>query len=357
MTREDQPHAPTDETEISLVALANVLLRRRRLIVAMGFAGGVIGLASGLVSTRVYKAPALFVPQGSESMNTGLLAAAGQLGIRLPAGGGSAWGPSMYVEVLRSHALLEPIALDTIVIAEEEGRRVAVMDLLNIKPGSPEVRLDGAVRKLQAMVDASEVKTLGAVRVSVTTRWPSVSLALTQRLVRGVDAFNFETRKSQATAERAFVVAQAAAAESALFNAEERLKTFLERNRDFQGARLTAGSPQLAFQKDRLDREVVLRQQLYTSLLQSAEEARIREVRDTPVITVLEEPRLPVLGEPRRSPLKAVVGAILAGAVAALFAFGAHAARKARGTTDDETREFLQLVNAATPRFLRKLGQ
>jgi hypothetical protein len=254
----------------------------------------------------------------------------------------------MYVELLNSRTLLEPIVLDTVVVQEERGRRVAFMDLLEIEAPTTERRLDLAVRALGGMVAASEERKLAAVKVTVTTRWPSVSLALTQRLMQRVNQFNLETRKSQAAMERQFVEAQSAEAEHTLRSAEDRLQVFLQRNRSI------AGSPELGFERDRLQREVVLRQQVYTSLLQSREEARIREVRDTPVITVFEKPRLPLVGESRKSVNKALLGGIVGGMLGVLIAFLAHGLSGARQIPSEEAREFFRLVQDATPKFLKR---
>ena len=165
---------------------------------------------------------------------------------------------------------------------------------------------------------------------------------------KGVNQFNLETRKSQATAERQFVEVQAAAAEQDLRATEDRLQSFLQRNRDI------SGSPELAFERDRLQRDVGLRQQVYTSLVQSREEAKIREVRDLPVITVIENPSLPTVGEPRRAALKTVFGGLAGGIVGVLIAFIAYWIAGARMGPSDEEREFFQLMDAATPRFLRR---
>ena len=224
------------------------------------------------------------------------------------------------------------------------------MDLLEIDDPVPELRVDIAVRALGKIVAASEVRSLGAVRVLVTTRWPSVSLALAERLVDGVNRFNLETRKSQAAAEREFVEMQAEEAERALREAEDRLQLFLQRNRAFDS------SPELAFEHDRLGREVGLRQQVYTTLLQNREEARIREVRDTPVITVLEEPRLPVVREARKSIQKGVLGGLVGGMLGVLIAFLGRGVARARRAPTEEAREFFQLVEEATPRFFRRRG-
>ena len=65
------------------------------------------------------------------------------------------------------------------------------------------------------------------------------------------------------------------------------------------GTANTATRPELNFQQERLQRQVQLQQQLYTTLSQSFEQAKIEEVRDTPVITVVEPPEAPVRPDPR----------------------------------------------------------
>jgi uncharacterized protein involved in exopolysaccharide biosynthesis len=312
--------------------------------------GGAIGLIVGLTSTRVYESNATFIPQGTSDVNmsSSLAMAASQFGVRLPATSGS-WGPPIYVELLKSRSLLEPIVLDTLTVVERQGARVPVMELLHVKESNPAKRTEAGMKALREVVKAAEVQKLGAVTLSVTTAWPSVSLGIAERLVQGVNRFNLETRKSQAAAERQFAEAQAGEAEAALRASEDRLQAFL------QGNRSTAGSQQLLFEQDRLRRDLTLRQQVYTSLVQNREEARLREVRDTPVITVLESPQLPVVGESRKSLLKAALGGLAGGLIAILIAFLARSLAEARRAPNGDVREFFQLVEEATPRFLKRL--
>jgi hypothetical protein len=334
--------------EISMLVFASFLLRWRRTILAVASFGLVLGLGAALLTRRVYSSTAIFIPQGPDGGRaSGFALAASQFGFELPNTSGG-WGPPIYVELLLSRALLESIAFDTVAVAEQGGKRVTLMDLLDIHESSPARQLHLSVLALRKIVDASEEKKLGAVRVTVTTRWPSVSLALAERLVRGVDQFNLETRKSQASAERQFVEGQAAETERALRDAEDRLQLFLQRNRSL------VGSPELAFERDRLQREVTLRQSIYTSLLQSREEARIREVRDIPVITMLEDPRRAAVSESRRVLAKGLLGALAGVIFGMLTAFVAQGVAGARQDSNDEAREFFQMVEEATPRFLRR---
>jgi len=346
MTEQSNGPAPAEDAGLSLLALASILLRWRLTIITLGLFGAAVGLLTGLLSTRVYSSTATFIPQESEGGSSGLAVAASQFGVRLTGSSGGAWGPPVYVELLRSRSLLEPIARESVLVAKAGMRRVSIVELLGVpaRERSAEIGVDA----LRTVITATELKALGAVKLSVTTRWPSVSFALAERLVKGVNQFNLETRKSQATAERQFVDVQATAAEQDLRAAEDRLQSFLQRNRDI------SGSPELAFERDRLQRDVGLRQQVYTSLVQSREEAKIREVRDLPVITIIENPSLPTVGEPRRTALKTVLGALAGGIVGILIAFVAYGMAGARLAASEEAREFFELVEAATPRFLRR---
>ena len=347
----ETPAGPTQvlpDDEISLLALGSVLLRGRRMIIALGLFGAVLGLAAGLLSRSVYVSTATFIPQGTEGgLGSDVALAASQFGIKVPTSG-SGWGPQIYVVLLRSRTLLEPIALDTLVVTEQGGKRVALMDLFKVEGLTPARRTEGTVRELGGLITATEDKKLGAVRVTVTTQWPSVSLALTERLVREVNQFTLETRKSQATAERKFAHALAGEAERALREAEDTLQAFLQRNRTF------ASSPELGFERDRLQRKVALRQQVYTTLLQNREEARIREVRDMPVITMLEDPRLPSDREPWKLVQKSVLGALVGLMLGVLAAFIAQAVAVERREPSEQALEFFQLVKEATPRFFNR---
>jgi VIT1/CCC1 family predicted Fe2+/Mn2+ transporter len=234
-----------------------------------------------------------------------------------------------------------------VAVTDDTGRRVRMSALLGIQASGSPADAELAVGRLREIIKATEVKNIGAVKVAVTTRWPAASLAIAERVLNGVNRFNVETRKTQAAAERQFVEVQAADAERALRAAEDRLQFFL------QGNRAISNSPELAFQRDRLARQVSLREQVYSSLLKNEEEARIREVRNTPVITVIESPRLPVISGSRGVVTKTGVGAILGGMLGILLVFLAEALARAKRAPNEKTRELADSMSAAMPRFVR----
>jgi uncharacterized protein involved in exopolysaccharide biosynthesis len=148
--------------------------------------------------------------------------------------------------------------------------------------------------------------------VEVQLREAAVSQAVARALLAQLDTFNLRTRQTQASSERRFTEGRLAEARAELRGAENDLLAFLQSNRDFRS------SPQLTFLYDRLTRDVTLKQQVYTTLAQAFEQARIDEVRDTPVITVVEDPMLPARADPMPF-ARAISGGVVLGLALAVF--------------------------------------
>jgi uncharacterized protein involved in exopolysaccharide biosynthesis len=339
-----------NEVGVSLLALGGVLLRRRRMIIALAIAGAGAGLATGLLMPRRYTSSATFIPEGAGGQEiNGIAAAATQFGFRIPVGqNDGSWGPAVYVSLVHSRTLLQPIAADTFLVRERGPQRIALLDLLDVRKDATPVRLNFGVQKLRTIITVAEDKALGAVTVSVSTKWPSLSFALEQRLIESINQFNLEKRKSQASAEYQFVQTQAAEAERDLRQTEVRLQQLLQSNR------VIGSTSELAMERDRLQRDVELHQQVYTALVLQREQARVGRVRDTPVITMLEEPEVPAVGEPRKSVQKAIFGALIGILVGALLALLSHRLAGAKQAPSEEARAFFELVDEATPRLLRR---
>ena len=164
---------------------------------------------------------------------------------------------------------------------------------LQIEWCPPALKREAAIRRLGDDVQATTVQKTGVIDVAVTTRNPALSLQVSTRLIELLNQFNLESRQTQAGAERRFTEQRLGEVKGDLRAAEDQLQHFLQRNREYRNA------PELNFQQERLQRQVQLQQQLYTTLSQSFEQAKIEEVRDTPVITVVEPPEAPVRPDPR----------------------------------------------------------
>ena len=327
--------ATYEDHDVSIYDIGATMLRSRWRIVRWMVGVAVLFVLPVLRKPAVYRASASVVSQGSGVSGAQSLAAlVGQRGLV----GSSNESPEFYVMLLRSKELLVPIAHDTFSVSEERNRRVAFKDLFEIEGTSPLVSDERAYAALQGMTTAAADRMTGVVSVSARTPWPSVSKAIASEMVDRLNAFNQRTRQSQAAAERKFVEGRLALATQELRLAENRLEAFLTSNKQYQN------SPQLSFAQDRLRRDVAIKQNIFSTLTDSYEEVRIREVRDIPVITVVESPRLPAAPEPRGRLTRAVLGAVVGGVIAVLLVLVSEMLKRGRATEDAKAAEFFRIA-------------
>lgn len=337
---------PPDD-EISLWEVLAVLVRRRRLIVSTTVLAVGAALAVAFLVADRYTTQASFRPQGSEASASQLMALAGQFGINVP-GGGEEASPAFYAELLTSREILRRAA-DREYAIEGLGM-VHLVDLLEIEEDTEALAVEEAIEELRDHHVRIELgRESGILTVEVTTEWPELSKALTERLLDEIQVFNLETRRSQAAAERVFIEARVDSAQAALLGAEASMESFLQANRRYED------SPELIFQQERLQREISLRQQVYTSLVQALDEARISEVRDTPVITVLQAPFLPPGPDDRLWLLAIALGVALGGVGGVVSAFLIEAVRQP--ASDDPARQDFQRTWDALVRSIPLVGR
>lgn len=334
--------------EFSLFSLGTTLLRNRWRIARWSLAFGILAALSVIGKPRVYRAEASFIPQGTDAARSNLASIAGQFGISIPANT-QGLTPEFYSTLVKSPVLLREVAKDTFTVAELNGRVVALPDLLEVEETSPTARLEETVRQLESIIGVSLNKATGIIEVTATTQWPSVSQGIAQRVLDGVNAFNLVTRQSQATAERKFLESRLALAAQDMREAEDRLARFLQANRQY------SSSPELSFQHDRLAREVTMRQGVYTSLSQAYEEVRLREVRDTPVITVVEPPLIPTRPLPRGRVIRTILGLFVGAVIGVILAFVSAIVARRKREGDTEVNEFMGTLAELRSGALRRI--
>lgn len=309
------------DDEISLWEVLAVLLRRRGTIVATTVLVTLVAIAVAQFRPLTYTTSASFRPQGSEQSASQLMSLASQFGVSVPGMGGEEASPAFYAELLTSRELLYKAAR-TAYSVDGQGD-VLLKDLLEIEEDTEEQRDEETFEWLRDEgVSVSTGRETGTVTLTVKTEWPEVSQAIASLLLEEVALFNLDTRQSQAAAEREFIEGRVQQARDDLKTAEDSLRVFLEANRQWEN------SPLLRFRQEAMQREVSLRSSVLTTLIQSFIQARISEVRDTPVITVIQQPFFPPRHDPRRRVLSAALGIVLGGMLGIVMAFLVEAFRR-----------------------------
>lgn len=321
---------------MSLLAIANVLLRYRGLIVGNAVVLTLVVAVATLLVPRTFTAHATLTPQSRRSTTT-LSGLASQFGLALPLAD-VGQSPAFYADLLTSNHILGAVVDTRFEYPTDTGvARGTLIDIYKSKGATPALRRDAAIRRLDKSVQATTVQKTGVIDLAVTARNPILALQVNTRLIELLNQFNLESRQTQAGAERRFTEQRLGEVKGDLRAAEDQLQHFLQRNREYRNA------PELNFQQDRLQRQVQLQQQLYTTLSQSFEQAKIEEVRDTPVITVVEPPEAPVRPDPRGLVRNAFLTIILGAVLGMVLAIGRAYAVNARSLRTQEVTEFDRL--------------
>ncbi len=333
----DVRHAADAPRELSLLGIVNVLLRHRRIVIGLPVVLAFLVVGVGLVLPRTWTAKATFMPQSNAGSLSRLAGLAAQLGVNVPTED-PGQSPEFYAELVGSDPILrEAVTTEYRVVDGGDTVRADLITLYKMGQSTPELRREEAVKLLREQLVVSTGLKTSVVRLAARARTPELAQQIADRLLGLVNTFDLEKRRSQATQERTFIEARLEEARENLRTAEDRLQAFLQQNREFRS------SAQLSFQHDRLEREVAMRQQLYTSLAEASEKARIEEVRNTPVITIIEAPLVPARPDSRRLALKGLLALLVGGLAAVGFAFGRELARATQAADPTEAQHLRRL--------------
>lgn len=327
----------TEDSSVSLVEMANVILRQRALILGILGAALIVGLFVALRTPTVYEVDAAFLPEQSSS-GSGSTTTARILAQRFGFGGPSVGErtPEFYANLLRSEEILRQTVEAEYVLPEAD----TVIDLrqwLAPSATSEAERTELAIRRLRGDMSVGVSLETGVVTYSVVAADPHLAQQIAATVLERVGAFDLETRQSQARSERIFAEERLEELKSELRTAEDELRQFLDENRNFQN------SPSLLFQHERLMRSVQLRQELAVSMAEAFENARIDEVRNTPVITLIQPPRVPATRRPKRRPVKVIMALVMGGIVGILAAFAREYFLQVDRANGRDVREFRRL--------------
>ena len=173
--------------------------------------------------------------------------------------------------------------------------------------------LERCLRRLREHVLSVDVnKKTGILALTVETSNPYLSSDVANEMVYQLDRYQRNFRRTNASEQRKFLDQRLGEVDGDLKNAEEHLKNFREKNRR------VLDSPQLLLEQDRMEREVMLNSTLFVELKKQYELVKLDEIKNTPVVQVLDPARPPAeKTSPKRSVifvLSALLAAVLSSA-------------------------------------------
>lgn len=322
---------PSEGGSITVVSLLSVLLRYRALIIVLALLGGFYAGYESLTSPRVYTTTASFMAQGARGQSQ-LSQLAQQFGI---GGGTEGQTSAFYRDLLESRSLLAAVGERDYRLWTPTGVRTGnIIKVYQIRAKNPTVQKVKMVDALKGQVEETANQRTGVITVKVHAITADLAVQIARNLLDEVNKFNLNWRQQQAGAERTFVEKRLAEAQGELRQAEENLQSFLIENREFRS------SPTLQLEFDRLNRTVTMRQGLYNGLAQAYETAKIEEVRDLPLITIIEPPETPIAPDKHGGLRRTLIGILVGIAIGIFLAFAVHV--KTLLTRDRESEDFVE---------------
>ncbi len=254
---------------------------------------GLVGLATALVATvvvpPVYRSNASFVANSSGQSKVQSAAGSSPIGGLLSQFGGTLGGdpsesPNFYLQLLYSRELLTRLLVSKFPDPRTSNIQdsARLVDILRIRSKDPVRRMELGVKQLTKSINGGLDAKTNLVWFSSDAEYPQLSSQMANRLMALVSAFNRETRVSRAKSKREFLERRLDSAKTELRQAEESLRYFYEQNRGVLAA------PGLKAEEQRLKRVTDVGSDLFLNLQGQLEVARIDEINDAALITVID---------------------------------------------------------------------
>ena len=139
------------------------------------------------------------------------------------------------------------------------------------------------IKKFSNHIEIQEDKLTSLIRIRVKFKDPLISASVGNFIGREVQNYIQRENSAQSTKEKNFIRERLLIVANELEIAEQSLKIFKERNRSYED------SPELFMNFSRLFRESEAKKGVYLTLQQELEMARIKEVKQSPILHVLDK--------------------------------------------------------------------
>lgn len=275
-------------SDISILSGLTLVLRHWRTFIVLPVVSLLIGVLLINIAEKEYEAESSFIPNNAEGASSRLAGMATAIGIASPVAG-TGLGPDFFADVLKSWDLLQEVALSNFIVRTGEGAEGAepqsLIEIYNTDAETEEGRLRAVVAKLRQNVATRVSFRSGMVTLTTSAPTPELAVQINRRMLETLQQLNVDRRQAQARAERDFFEIGLQHAQGELEAAEQSYQRFQLENRSF------VGSPTLSLEAARMERQIELRQKVYIALADAYEQARVQELRATPVVTIFDSPK------------------------------------------------------------------
>ncbi len=273
-----------DSQPVDWIDLLTVLWSSRKFIVLMTGIATVVAVVVSLLLPEYYRSTTTLLPETEKSNLAGLgglsdLAALA--GVNVVSEGSLA---KLYPTIIKSETVLR-----NVIFAEYRTKKfngpTNLIRFWEISEATPERDYEAALISLSDALIVSLDNKTSVVSISIETQEPALSSDILKNITKELDSFIRTRRTTNAGEQRKWIEERLGEVKKDLEHSENDLKVFGEKNRRI------LDSPQLLLEQRRLMRRVEINSTLFVELKKQHEIAKIEEIKNVPIINVMDEAR------------------------------------------------------------------
>jgi uncharacterized protein involved in exopolysaccharide biosynthesis len=281
--KSSQDAITTNRKPINWVELISLAWGSRKLIIYVVSLTTILAVVYSLVLPQYFKSTATILPE-TEKSKLGGLGSLTELASLAGVVTGEISLTKLYPTIIESEAVLRNV-IYTRYHTNEFKDSVNLIQFWEIRSKRPEQAYEACLRALRDQLDVSLDLKTGVVSLSIETREPQLSADILNNITSELDKFIRTKRTTNASEQRKWIEERLVEVKRDLEQSESILKVFREANRR------VIDSPQLLMEQERLIREVQINSTLYIELKKQYELAKIEEIKNVPIINVMDAAR------------------------------------------------------------------
>jgi uncharacterized protein involved in exopolysaccharide biosynthesis len=349
MTQSEQKE-PMKEAPDSLLSLIKPVVDHRLSIVKFTLIVTILlGLGSLLVRNK-YTATAVLLP------DIDILSAAQKLGSLQDIASSVGFNlgvtsPSqLYSDMLLSETVLRPVIL-RMYASEAFKDPVNLIKYWGYDSDDSLKNYERCLKRMrEKVVDIDVNKKTGILTLAVETTEPALSSDITNAMIQQLDLYQRNFRRTNASDQRKFLDQRMGEIQADLTKSENDLKDFREKNRRI------SDSPQLTLEESQLERAVDMNTAVFVELRKQYELVKLDEIKNTPVVQVLDYARTTAEKSGPKRLWIAVLSALFSGLLSSIwFIYVDSFRRSIVGTRDEKVASEVVYSLREDARRLKKL--
>lgn len=193
-----------------------------------------------------------------------------------------------YPALMKSETILRDVLTKTYE-TEKFDEPVDLITFWEIDGDTERERYQRALQKIRdEVLSISIARDTRVILISVETTDPGLSANIANTISDKLDTYILTQRRTRASQQRRWLDLRLEEVRSDLMEAEEMLKDFRVKNRRI------VDSPELLMEQERLIRDVELHSGVFLELTKQHEMIKVQEIRDMPVVQILDYATAPV---------------------------------------------------------------